>query len=434
MRSVHRRLRRSAGPALRVRANPGESGRRTSSASPPRRSPGEAPQPWQPVSHTCTGPSSVPAASRRPSGLNDTLVTLFSSPTRMAPPPLCTLKARGSLPAARSHTRTVSSDEPLASRRPSGLNDTLDTLFSCPWRMRGRSPAQVPDAQRIVIGAAGKPPAVRAERYARDLTLAPFEDQAIAHHQIPDAHRLVRRATGQPPAVRAERHAIHPAFVSLEDEGIAPRDRVPHAHGPVRRATGQSPAVRAERHAHHRVGVSLEHERTIPRGQVPYPHRLVIRAAGQPAAVRAERHAPYHPIVPLENEGHAPRGQVPDAHRLVVRAAGQSPAVRAERHTRHRACVPFEDEGIASGGQVPHAHRLVRRTAGQAPAVRAERHTRHGAFMSFEDEGSAPAARSHTLTVWPAEPLARCRPSGLKDTLKIEPFCSLRTRGRFCSR
>ena len=78
------------------------------------------------ASHKRIVSSEPPLASVRPSGLNAMLSTL--SP--------CPLRVRICLPVSASHKRIVSSKPPLASVRPSGLNATLPTLFVCPLRVR----------------------------------------------------------------------------------------------------------------------------------------------------------------------------------------------------------------------------------------------------------------------------------------------------------
>ena len=68
--------------------------------------------------HNRTVPSSPAVASRCPSGLNATLVTLSVWPVRGSPT---------GWPVSAFHSRTVVSSPAEASRCPSGLNATLST-------------------------------------------------------------------------------------------------------------------------------------------------------------------------------------------------------------------------------------------------------------------------------------------------------------------
>ena len=107
------------------------------------------------VFHNRTVLSSLPLAMRRPSGLNATLDTLLS--WRIGWPM--------SSPSV-FHNRTVLSSLPLAMRVPSGLNATLVTLLS--WRIGWpmSSPVGVPQPHGVVIAATGNAGAVGAERHA----------------------------------------------------------------------------------------------------------------------------------------------------------------------------------------------------------------------------------------------------------------------------
>ena len=94
-----------------------------------------------------------------PSGLNATLLT----------PPVCPLRVRVSCPVAASHTFTVPSQLAEASRLPSGLNATLETLVGVPLEGEGFLPGRgVPHLHRPVLTGGGEPLAVGAERHARD--------------------------------------------------------------------------------------------------------------------------------------------------------------------------------------------------------------------------------------------------------------------------
>src|ERR1700731_4298597 len=85
-------------------------------------------EPYGPLaaSHTFTVASELPEASRLPSGLKHTLLTAF----------VCPLRVRTTWPVAASHTFTVLSQLPEASRLPSGLKHTLWTgRCVCPLRV-----------------------------------------------------------------------------------------------------------------------------------------------------------------------------------------------------------------------------------------------------------------------------------------------------------
>src|SRR5260370_15891870 len=75
------------------------------------------------TSHTRTVLSSDPDASRLPSGDHDTLQT----------PPACPSSRAVSRPPATSHKRTASSSDPDASPLPPSAHDTLLTLSACPF-------------------------------------------------------------------------------------------------------------------------------------------------------------------------------------------------------------------------------------------------------------------------------------------------------------
>ena len=78
------------------------------------------------ASHSRTVLSSLPEASRCPSGLNATLFTASVWPVSGSPM---------GWPVSASHSRTVLSSLPEASRCPSGLNATLYTVSV--WPVRG---------------------------------------------------------------------------------------------------------------------------------------------------------------------------------------------------------------------------------------------------------------------------------------------------------
>ncbi len=66
---------------------------------------------------------------------------------------------------------------------------------------------------------------------------------------IPHLNRLVITAAGDPPAVWAECHAVDRDHVSVERECLVTHRRVPHLDCAVSPAAGDPPAVLAERHA-----------------------------------------------------------------------------------------------------------------------------------------------------------------------------------------
>ena len=93
----------------------------------PRKTASSAPLP---ASHTRTVSSSEPVATRAPSGEKVTAVTVASWPWSSA----------SSAPLPASHTRAVWSYAPLASRVPSGAYARQQTLPACPRRTARSSP------------------------------------------------------------------------------------------------------------------------------------------------------------------------------------------------------------------------------------------------------------------------------------------------------
>ena len=109
--------------------------------------------------------------------------------------------ARG-WPVSASHNRTVVSALPEASRCPSGLNATLITVSVCPVsgvadRLAG---VGVPQPHRVVGAGGGQPVPVGAERHTEHLARLPGERCAdgLAGVGVPQPHRRVslRRPAG----------------------------------------------------------------------------------------------------------------------------------------------------------------------------------------------------------------------------------------------
>jgi len=75
--------------------------------------------------------SSLPDASKRPSGENDTLSTQF----------VCPVRVRTNEPSDTRHNLMVLSTLPDASKLPSGENDTLKTVPVCPVSVRTSKPS-----------------------------------------------------------------------------------------------------------------------------------------------------------------------------------------------------------------------------------------------------------------------------------------------------
>ena len=99
-------------------------------------------------------------ASRLPSGLKQTLETLLVCPGRVS----------NSRPLAASQILAVLSQLPVASRLLSGLKHTLWTACTAPAKGEQFLPAdRVPDFRRLVFAAGRQPFAVRAETHAMDL-------------------------------------------------------------------------------------------------------------------------------------------------------------------------------------------------------------------------------------------------------------------------
>ena len=71
-------------------------------------------------------------ASRRPSGLNATVITAFMALFEIGVSPVCPLRVRVCWAVAVSHSLTVPSKLAEAIRWPSGLNATLLTVPVCP--------------------------------------------------------------------------------------------------------------------------------------------------------------------------------------------------------------------------------------------------------------------------------------------------------------
>ena len=185
-------------------------------------------------------------------------------------------------PVAASHSRTVLSSLPEASRLPSGLNATLITASGVPGRAAGRRagrcprPTPAPSCRRCrrrcavpsglnatlytVLGVAGERLADRAGRWPRP-TPAP-------------SRRRCRRRCGVPSGLNATLDTASVWPVSGWPTGW-PVARVPQPHRLVATAGGDPRAVGAERHAVHRVrcGRSAAAPTGWPVARVPQPHR-----------------------------------------------------------------------------------------------------------------------------------------------------------------
>ena len=242
------------------------------------------------ASHSRTVLSSLPEAMRVPSGLNATLYTALGvagqrladglAGGRVPQPHRLVVAAGGDAravgaerhaghrvrvagqrlrrsgwPVAASHSRTVLSALPEASRVPSGLNATLYT----------------------VLGVAG-------QRLA----------DGLAGGRVPQPHRVVGAAGGEPGAVGAERHAGHRARCGRSAAG---RSGWPVAASHSRTVLSSLPeAMRVPSG----LNATLDTASVWPvsgwpiglaGGRVPQPHRLVVTAGGDARAVGAERHA-----------------------------------------------------------------------------------------------------------------------------------------------
>ena len=207
-------------------------------------------------------------------------------------------------PVARSHSRMVASQLPVARVRPSGLNAAASMPYAwparvvtwpvsrcCSWRVPSRPgllarmcplgwnasalPAYLPCRDDSVVAS----PVARSQ--SRTVVILPSCGGGLAG--------LPRRclAAGQGAAVRAESYRPDPAGGSGEG-GDLPGSDGPQCHRLLVTCHGQGAAVGAEGHRFH-AGFAGKDGRGLPGSQVPEARRD-ITAAGKGAPVRVERH------------------------------------------------------------------------------------------------------------------------------------------------
>lgn len=154
-----------------------------------------------------TVPSLPPLATRRPSGLNATDLTGWSCPRRTAV----------ALPSMASQIRTVWSRPPLATRRPSALTATEMTVRSWPRSTRGDPPVRgAPEADRAVHTAArDRSPVTAAGHRGRQAVVAVQQVGSAGVGGIPEPYRAVAAAAGQPLTVGAD--GVYAGWPAIEN-------------------------------------------------------------------------------------------------------------------------------------------------------------------------------------------------------------------------
>ena len=232
-------------------------------------------------------------------------------------PPVWPAMASGR-PLPASHSRTVPSTPPLASRPAVGRERHARTppvwpSERSPVAARLRPPTAAPSRPRRRWPAAGRRP--RAPR-PRPRRCGPRASPGPPAAGLPQPHRPVVAAAGHQPAVGRERHAPRPRRCGPRASPAGRPLGLPQPHRPVppplasRRpsadsATPQTPPVWPSRVASGRpVGL-------------PQPHRPVRAAAGQQPAVGRQRHAPDPAGVALEGRQGPPAVGLPQPHRPV---------------------------------------------------------------------------------------------------------------------
>jgi hypothetical protein len=299
---------------------------------------------------------------------------------------VCPSNRRSCRPVWASHSRAVSSKEPVRTCRPSGLKATELTEPVCPSNRRSCRPVWASHSRAV--------PSQEPVRTCRPSGLKATEDRAP----------YVLRTAGAPG-----------------------RFGRPTA-GPSRpRACQDLPAVRTKGYGIDRVRMSFEPPE-LPAGLgVPQPGRLVpepVRTC-RPSGLKAtERTEPYV----LRTAGAAGRFGRPTAGPSRPRACQDLPAVRTKGYGTDPARMSFEPPELLAGLGVPQPGRPVPRACQDLPAVRTKGYGKDPVRMSFEPPELRPVWASHSRAVLSSEPVRTCRPSGLKATERTGRYV-LRTAG-----
>ena len=149
---------------------------------------------------------------------------------------MCPSSVSVSWPVAASHTFTVLSQLAEASRWPSGLNATLLTLLVCPLRVSISWPvAGVPHLHRLIVTTGGGDPrAVGAERHARDTDRWPLSVSVscpVAASHTFTVSSWLAEAIRLPSGLNTT--LVDIPGMPLERERLPAGRGVPHLHGLV---------------------------------------------------------------------------------------------------------------------------------------------------------------------------------------------------------
>ena len=289
---------------------------------------------------------------------------------------MCPSRVRRVSPVARSHSRSVLSSEPERARLPSASTATALTATGVPFEgAQGLAGRQIPQPQRVVIGAGEGAAAVGQHRHRVDRIGVPFEGaQGLAGREIPQPQRVVIGAGEGAAAVGQHRHRADRSGVPFEGaQGLAGR-QIPQPQRVVIGAGEGAAAVGQHRHRVDRSGVPFEGAQGLAGRQIPQPQRVVIGAGEGAAAVGQHRHRVTQAVCPSK------------VRRVSPVARSHSRSVLSEEPERARlpsastatalteAGVPFEGAQGLAGREIPQPQRVVIGAGEGAAAVGEKRH------------------------------------------------------------
>src|SRR5262249_42463789 len=139
----------------------------------------------------------------------------------------------------------------------------------------------VPEADHLILAAAGQAKAIRAETDARNRGVMSADGKKEpARHDIPEAHGSIDTGAGQKSSVRAERNFVHLVFVPIERAHRSLGADVPKSDRAIGAGTGKSQTVRAEAEAAD-AALPGKARQLLAIRHVPETHQVVFARAGQ---------------------------------------------------------------------------------------------------------------------------------------------------------
>src|SRR5712692_5002175 len=236
-----------------------------------------------------------PLASRVPSGLQATLMTM----------PRCPCSEARSRPSEASHRHTLPSSPLLASWVPSGLHATRRILVGCARPTHRRVPVVTSHTcTPLLIARTGQKLSIRTPRHAIeagvDVVGVPQELHSGSRGRVPHPDGIVLSATGQKPPIGTPRHPMHDPAMAEQQPGWRRALHIPESHQCIRARTGEPGASGTPGHVVERDRVALHDVYTLPTRHIPHLYGAIITPTEQDAAIRREGEAMDSGRMPLQ--------------------------------------------------------------------------------------------------------------------------------------